>query len=122
MISDIRTQFQSFTLFTYVYLSVVIILLLVAYFSVPKMNRSLAIKIISIMIVLFAFKFLYFPYLWILIVLVIGLLYSIYNDSRLQQLFVIEENILFVDKEPQIWEKFDTPPELKTNTSEGFES
>ncbi|UYP48357.1 hypothetical protein NEF87_004642 [Candidatus Lokiarchaeum ossiferum] len=122
MISDIRTQFQSFTLFTYIYFSLAIIFLLVAYFSIPKMNRSLAGKVISLILVIWAFTLINFPFLWILIALSVGLLYSIFNDSRLQQLFIIDEDILFVDKKPQVWEKFEVPPELRVNNPEGLES
>ncbi len=118
MILDIRTVIQSFTPMTYIYFCIVILLLSIAFYSVSRTSRPFAMKIIVLLFIFFGFAFVSYPYLWILIIIFIGLLYSIFKDSHLQQLFIIGEDALFTNKEPQIWKQFSVPPELKSETKE----
>jgi hypothetical protein len=106
--------FQSFTLVTYCVLVGIIFFLGFLYIITPKSQKQISFLLILLVLDIFCLILVPFYVIWIPVFLFIVFLVFIFNHRFLTQLFIIEEDSLFIDRNPQIWEKFPTPPELKS--------
>jgi chromate transport protein ChrA len=55
---------------------------------------------------------------WLIFLCFIIVLFNIVFGTLINKFFEIEENNIFIDKIPMVWEKFKSPPELKSREGE----
>ncbi len=115
MSTSVSGLLKSFDIYTYIYISTIIVVVIYCYFSTESANRTNLYPFISLIVCILSLILLSENFIWIITSILLLVLYYIFHSPIFEPIFIIDEDVLFLDKETQIWERFNSPPELKNS-------
>lgn len=88
-------------------------ILLMVYRKIKYKYRIFYIYLILLLLDFIASFIVPAPFEWIIFLIFTIVLIFIFSNKIIVNIFDVEEDKIYIDREPQIWEQFKIPPELK---------
>lgn len=110
---NLTNLIETADIYSYLILGSILLITIILYVRSKKIKKNFILSITFFMLSFIIFPFISFPYNLVNLVIMIGSIYYILSHKCFSYLFVVEDNKIFANKPPQIWDTMKNPPEIK---------